>query len=370
MDFLSGLLYKRRMFLRLRRLLPVLLFCLFALSHGHGEALGISADEGENIRVYEEAGQSVVNIVSSTVSYDFFYNPVPSTGSGSGVIVDRAGHIVTNYHVIEGARELSVTLFDGTKFAAEAVGVDPGNDLAVLKIKAPLNKLKPVSFGDSASLKVGQKALAIGNPFGLDKTLTVGIISSLGRTMRATNGRLIREVIQTDAAINPGNSGGPLLNSDGKLIGVNTAIFSPVNGSIGIGFAIPANKVKRILPELIEKGYVRRPWLGISGQSIDERDAGLLGLDTAGVLIADVYKGSPAHKAGLKGSTRNIRIGNVIIASGGDLITAVNGRALKTMDEFNEIMDSSEVGSTITVKILRDGKVRSITVRLEEMPRD
>ena len=320
-------------------------------------ALCISADEGENIKVYEEAGQSVVNIVSSTVSYDFFYNPVPSTGSGSGVIVDRAGHIVTNYHVINGARELSVTLFDGSKFA-------------VLKIKAPLNKLKPVSFGDSASLRVGQKALAIGNPFGLDKTLTVGIISSLGRTMRATNGRLIRDVIQTDAAINPGNSGGPLLNGDGKLIGVNTAIFSPVNGSIGIGFAIPANAVKKILPELIEKGYVRRPWLGISGQTIDERDAEPLGLGSAGVLIADVYKGAPAHKAGLKGSTRNVRLGNVIIATGGDLITAVNGMAVKSMDEFNWIMDSSEVGSTITVKILRDGKVRSITVRLEEMPRD
>lgn len=368
MDFLSGLLYNRWMFLKLRRLLPVLLFCLFAA--GHGAALGISADEGENIRIYEDAGRSVVNIVSSTVSYDFFYNPIPSTGSGSGVIVDRAGHIVTNYHVIEGARELSVTLFDGTKFAAEVVGTDPGNDLAVIIIKAPEGKLKPVSFGDSAVLKVGQKALAIGNPFGLDKTLTVGIISSLGRTMRATNGRLIREVIQTDAAINPGNSGGPLLNSDGKLIGVNTAIFSPVGGSIGIGFAIPANTVKRILPELIEKGYVRRPWLGISGQSIDERDAELLGLDSAGILIADIYKGSPAHKAGLKGSTRNIRIGNIIIASGGDLITAVNGRVLKTMDEFNEIMDSSEVGATITVKILRDGKVRSITVHLDEMPRD
>lgn len=368
MDFLSGLLYKWEMFLKLRRLLPVVLIALFAFAPQ--AALSISADEGENIRVYEEAGQSVVNIVSSTVSYDFFYNPMPSTGSGSGVIVDRAGHIVTNYHVINGARSLSVTLFDGSKFAAEAIGADPGNDLAVLKIKAPLNKLKPISFGDSTGLKVGQKALAIGNPFGLDKTLTVGIISSLGRTMRATNGRLIRDVIQTDAAINPGNSGGPLLNGDGKLIGVNTAIFSPVNGSIGIGFAIPANAVKKILPELIEKGYVRRPWLGITGQTIDASDAGPLGLDGAGVLIADVYKGSPAHKAGLRGSSRNVRLGNVIIAAGGDLITAVNGMAVKSMDEFNGIMDSSEIGSTITVKLIRDGKVRSISVSLEEMPRD
>lgn len=332
-------------------------------------SLYATPDEEANIRIYEEAGQSVVNIVSSTVSYDFFYNPVPSTGTGSGIIVDRSGNIVTNFHVIEGARSIYVTLFDGSKFNAEVIGTDPGNDLAVIRIKAPLNKLRPLVFGESSALKVGQKALAIGNPFGLEKTLTVGIISSLGRTMRATNGRLIREVIQTDAAINPGNSGGPLLNSDGKMIGVNTAIFSPVGGSIGIGFAIPVNTVKKIFPQLIKKGYVSRPWLGITGQSIDAADAEVLGLGSPGVLIADIYRNSPAEKAGLRGSSRNIRIGNLIIASGGDLITAVDGSPVKSMDEFNEMMDKLEVGAAVNLKILRDGKVRSVSVRLDEMPR-
>lgn len=328
-----------------------------------------SPDEDANIRIYEDAGPSVVNIVTTTVSYDFFYNPVPSTGSGSGIIVDKRGYIVTNYHVIEGARSLDVTLFDGSKWRAEVVGTDPGDDLAVLRIKAPQARLKPVVFGDSSALRAGQKALAIGNPFGLEKTLTVGIVSSLGRTMRAVNGRLIRGIIQTDAAINPGNSGGPLLNSDGRMIGVNTAIFSPVGGSIGIGFAIPVNTVKKVLSALIEKGYVSRPWLGITGQNIDETDAGMLGLGSGGVLIADIFKGSPAEKAGLRGSTKTLRLGNLIVEAGGDLVVAVNNRPVRSMDELNEAMDSFEVNDLITVKALRGKKEMNFKIRLEEMPR-
>ncbi|MBI1911670.1 MAG: trypsin-like peptidase domain-containing protein [Deltaproteobacteria bacterium] len=328
-----------------------------------------SQDEETNIKIYEDVGPSVVNIVSTTVSYDYFYNTVPSTGAGSGIIIDKRGYIVTNYHVIEGARSLDVTLFDGTKFKAEVVGTDPGDDLAVVKIKAPLSKLIPAPIGESSNLKVGQKVLAIGNPFGLEKTLTVGIISSLGRTMRATNGRLINGIIQTDAAINPGNSGGPLLNNEGKMIGVNTAIFSPVGASIGIGFAIPVNTVKKVLNQLIEKGYVSRPWLGIAGQNIDETDARLLGLSSGGVLIADIYKGSPAEKAGLKGSTKNVRIGNLIIAAGGDLITGLNGKKIKSMDEFNDMMDEFEVNQTITLGIIRGKQPMSLKIRLDEMPR-
>ncbi|MDP2689726.1 MAG: trypsin-like peptidase domain-containing protein, partial [Deltaproteobacteria bacterium] len=190
----------------------VAVFLLFAVV---APELRAQPDEDENISIYEQAAPSVVNIVSTTVSYDFFLQPVPNTGSGSGVIVDASGHIITNYHVIEGAKSLAVTLFDGSKYPATVVGVDPGDDLAAIRVNAPAGKLRPASFGDSSNLRVGQKALAIGNPFGLDKTLTVGIISSLGRTMRATNGRLIRGIIQTDAAINPGNSGGPLLDSGG-----------------------------------------------------------------------------------------------------------------------------------------------------------
>lgn len=332
-------------------------------------SFSLTPDEETNIRIYRDAAPSVVNIVTTAVSYDFFYNPVPTTGSGSGVIADRKGHIITNYHVIDGAKALHVTLFDGSKHEAEVVGVDPGDDLALIRIKAPASKLRPIEFGDSSNLQIGQKAFAIGSPFGLEKTFTVGVVSSLGRTMRATNGRLIGGIIQTDAAINPGNSGGPLLDSTGRMIGVNTAIFSPVNGSIGIGFSIPVNTVKKIFPTLAAKGYVSRPWLGITGQNIDPDDAALLGFSTSGVLIADVFKGSPAEKAGLNGASRNVRLGNVIVAEGGDLIVSINGRRINTMDELNGLMDTLEVGETVTLKVLRGKKELYIKVKLEEMPR-
>ena len=329
----------------------------------------LTADENENISIYGSAGRSVVNVVTTSVSYDFFYNPTPATGSGSGIIADKKGNIVTNYHVIEGARSLVVTLYDGSRHTAELVGADPGSDLAVLRIKAPEDKLAPVFFGESAGLKVGQKVLAIGNPFGLERTLTVGVVSSLGRTMRASNGRLMRGIIQTDAAINPGNSGGPLLDSSGRLIGVNTAIFSTVEGSIGIGFAIPVDTVKRVLPQLLTKGYVTRPWLGISGQSIDDEDAASLGLSSGGVLVADVFRESPAEKAGLKGALRNVRLGNIIVAEGGDLITAVDGKKVKSMDDLNDIIEDYEAGRTVTLRLLRGNKTVFVKVRLEEMPR-
>lgn len=334
-----------------------------------GQSFSLTADEEINIRIYREAAPSVVNIVTTAVSYDFFYNPVPSTGSGSGVICDSKGHIITNYHVINGARSLDVTLFDGSKYTAEVVGVDPGDDLAVIKIKAPASKLKPIEFGDSSDMQIGQKAFAIGSPFGLEKTLTVGIVSSLGRTMRATTGRLIRGIIQTDAAINPGNSGGPLLDSSGRMVGVNTAIFSPVNGSIGIGFSIPVNTVKKTFSTLVSKGYVSRPWLGITGQNIDATDAGLLNLKFSGVLVADVFKGSPAAKAGLKGADANVKLGNVIVATGGDLIMNINGKVIGTMDELNGLMDALEPGEIVTLKVLRGTKELFIKVKLEEMPR-
>jgi len=327
-----------------------------------------SGEEQANISIYERVGPSVVNIVTTTVNYDFFYNPVPSSASASGVIIDRRGHIVTNYHVIENARALDVTLFDGSRYEAQVVGVAPGDDLAVIKVDARPEKLRPVPIGDSSSLRVGQRALAIGNPFGLDKTLTVGIVSSLGRTMRASNGRLISGIIQTDAAMNPGNSGGPLLDSDGRMIGVNTAIFSTGGGSIGIGFAVPVNTLKRILPELLSKGYVSRPWLGISGQSMDERDAALLGLPMPGILVADVFASSPAAKARLRGATRKVRMGNLVVAVGGDLIVAINGKRVRTMDGFNDIMDGLRVGEVVTVEIIRGAKRMRLRVRLEEMP--
>jgi len=352
----------------MRRLAPFFVLLVMALAFP-ARALSLTPDEEINIRIYRDAAPSVVNIVTSAVTYDFFYNPVPSTGSGSGVIADRKGHIITNYHVIDGAKGLEVTLFDGSKHQAEVVGVDPGVDLAVIRIKAPATKLRPMEFGDSSSLQVGQRAFAIGSPFGLEKTLTVGIVSSLGRTMRASSGRLIRGIIQTDAAINPGNSGGPLLDSSGRMVGVNTAIFSPVKGSIGIGFSIPSQTVRSVFTSLVTKGYVSRLWLGITGQNIDAADAALLGFKSTGVLIADVFKGGPAHKAGLRGATSNARLGNVIMATGGDLITSINGKPVNTMDELSDLLETFTAGETVAVKVARGARDLSIRVRLEEMPR-
>ncbi len=329
----------------------------------------ITPEEETNIRIYREISPCVVNIVSTTISYDFFYNPIPETGAGSGVIFDRKGHIVTNYHVVEDAQRLDVTLSDGSKYEAEIVGIDPGNDIAVIRIKAPPDRLKPIPLGDSGSLMVGQKVLAIGNPFGLENTLTVGVVSSLGRTMKSVDGRLMHGIIQTDAAINPGNSGGPLLDGEGRMIGVNTAIFSPVGASIGIGFAIPVNTVKKVVPQLIEKGYVSRPWLGITGQSVDPQLAELLGLSSPGVLVAEVFMDSPADKAGLMGASRYLRIGNLLVAVGGDLIISFDNKKVESMDDLNEYISGHDVGDVVEVGVIRNGRETTLKVKLEEMPR-
>ena len=331
-------------------------------------ANALSSDEETNIKVYEAWGTSVVNIINTTVSYDFFFNPIPQSGSGSGSVLDKKGNILTNYHVIENSQMIEVTLSDNSKWEARVVGADPSNDIAVIRIEAQPGKLKPINFGDSAGLKVGQKVLAIGNPFGLERTLTVGIVSSLGRTLRASNGRLIRGIIQTDAAINPGNSGGPLLDSDGRMIGVNSAIFSPVGASVGIGFAIPVNTVKRVVPQLIENGRVVRPWIGIMGQNINSDMASLLKLPSDGILIAEVVKGSPADKAGIRGGNKIIRRGNFQIIIGGDMIVGINGKDIKSMDDMVEYIESKTVGDSVDVTIMRDGKTRTVKVYLSEMP--
>jgi len=344
--------------------LLVFLLCLMALC-----ATAALAAPLDNTVIYERRSPSVVNIVTTSVSFDFFYTPVPAKGTGSGIVYDNLGHIVTNYHVIQDARILEVTLYDGSHYRAEVVGSDPGEDLAIIKIKAPPSLLHPLPFGDSSNLKVGQKVLAIGNPFGLEKTLTVGIISSLGRTMRAVNGFLMKGIIQTDAAINPGNSGGPLLDDSGLMIGLNTAIFSPVGGSVGIGFAIPVNIVKKSVPGLLKNGYIPRTWLGISGQNIEKELLRSLELPEEGILVADVYRRSPAWKAGLRGSTVSVRIGNLVIAAGGDLITSINGKRVRTMDDLSRLMDDFHAGDVVKVGIIRHGLRRSIMVRLEEMPR-
>jgi len=226
----------------------------------------LSPNESNNIEVYRKYSPGVVNITSTILTYDFFLRPIPESGSGSGIIATTDGNIVTNYHVIEGARQLEVTLWDQSRYEARVVGSDPNNDIAVIHIDAAGQDLVPIPMGSTEGLQVGQKVLAIGNPFGLQGTLTTGIISSLGRSIQGTNGRVIEGVIQTDAAINPGNSGGPLLNTRGEVIGINTAIVSPSNtGNVGIGFAVPVETVRRVTNDLIEFGRVRRVFMGFSG---------------------------------------------------------------------------------------------------------
>lgn len=327
-------------------------------------------EEEVNIRVYRLASPAVVNITTTAVAYDFFLNPVPQKGTGSGVIIDRLGHILTNFHVIEGARRLEVTLADGSKRPARVIGADPANDLAVIKIDAPADQLTAIPLGDSAKLVVGQKVLAIGNPFGFERTVTVGIVSSLGRTIRAEGGTLIRGIIQTDAAINPGNSGGPLLNSSGEVIGVNTAIFSPTGGSVGVGFAIPINTAKRIIPELVSRGYISRPYLGISGHEVFPALADVLRLPVKqGILVVDVAPGSPAQRAGLKGGDEAIQVGNVLVRRGGDLITEVDGTKMRTFEELSDYIDSKRPGDVIHVSFHRKGRSQVVEVTLRERPR-
>jgi putative serine protease PepD len=235
----------------LKKFSTTLIFFVALFSSPLGNAKAITRDEANNMEVYQRVSSGVVNIVSVVVKYDFFYNPFPQKGTGSGAVIDEKGYIITNSHVIHNARSLEVTLADGSKWPAELMGSDPDNDLAVIRIKAPPEKISVIPMGDSSNLRVGQKVLAIGNPFGLGQTLTTGIISSLGRNIRTGAGSIIRNMIQTDAAINPGNSGGPLLNSKGEMIGINAAILSPTGASVGIGFAIPVDTVKNVTPRLI-----------------------------------------------------------------------------------------------------------------------
>jgi S1-C subfamily serine protease len=328
-------------------------------------------DEKNNISIYRRIGPGVVNITSVVIQRDFFLNPVPREGAGSGSIIDTDGHILTNHHVIRDSSKLEVTLSDGSKWKANLVGADPGNDLAVIKIDAPRARLTVIPMGDSSTLEVGQKVLAIGNPFGLGQTLTTGIISSLGRSIRSEAGSLIEDVIQTDAAINPGNSGGPLLDSEGKIIGINSAIISPTGASVGIGFAIPVNTAKRILPELIQKGYVSYPWIGASVFPLIPEFAKSLGLKVErGAMIIEVVQGGPADKAGLRGGDRQVQVGNVLLPVGGDVITEFDGEKVASGDELIRMIRARRPGDKVALKVLRNGKFLSVEITLGERPRE
>ena len=321
-------------------------------------------------RVYSEVAPAVVNITTRVLRQSFFYGLYPEEGSGSGFVYDEQGHIVTNYHVIRGASSMIVNFGGDVSESAELVGADPSTDLAVLKASVPPD-IRPVRLGEQESLRVGQRAIAIGNPFGrFDRTLTVGVISALGRTIEMSDGQTIRRMIQTDAAINPGNSGGPLLDSQGRLIGVNSAIFTPSGGSVGVGLAIPVDTVKRVVPELIEKGRYPHPWLGVLGYSITPEFARRLGLPVEkGILVARVYKESPAALAGIRGATREVIVANRRILVGGDIIVALDGHPIETFDDLDAyIAEETRVGQSVTVEFFRDGEKRQVAIQLTEEP--
>ena len=335
----------------------------------------VNALEDQVVAVYDSAGPAVVNISTIVIAYDFFMRPVPQEGgTGSGFLYDNEGHIVTNYHVVENAEELSVTLADGEVYPAEIVGVDPSNDLAVVRIDAD-DLPEPIGLGESDDLRVGEFVVAIGNPFGLERTLTVGVISSLGRVIQSPDGRFIGEAIQTDAAINPGNSGGPLLDLEGRVIGVNSQIISPSRASAGIGFAVPVNTVKRVVPQLIAKGRYAHPWLGVQPLGLTPeraqafREAGMDVPVDEGLLMIEIVSGGPADRAGIRGGDRIVQLGNVRLALGGDIITAINGEAVDNLQELTVYLETqTQVGDTVEVTIVRDGVEQNVQVTLAERP--
>jgi S1-C subfamily serine protease len=319
----------------------------------------LAADELANIELFRRTSPSVVHITSLGVQRDLFSMNVQQVprGTGTGFVWDEHGHVVTNFHVIQGANALQVTLADQSTHAAQFVGAFPDRDLAVLRIDAPRDKRPPLAIGSSRDLLVGQRVYAIGNPFGLDQTLTTGIVSALGREIESFNQRTIRGVIQTDAAINPGNSGGPLLDSAGRLIGVNTQIASPSGASAGIGFAIPVDEVNRIVPRLIRDGRFVRPTVGVTAGPPSLQHVLRL---PSGIALVNVQPGSPAARAGLQAFRRGPR-GEVI---SGDVITAVDDKAVKQLDDMLTLLEDRQAGETVTLTVWRDGRTRRVPVVL------
>ncbi|MEX0937512.1 MAG: trypsin-like peptidase domain-containing protein [Pirellulales bacterium] len=331
------------------------------------EGRRLTPQERVNIAVYEATNRSVVNIDTKSVrqgNLGFLSFEVPSEGAGSGSVIDLQGHILTNQHVIDGARRIDVTLFNGQSYPAELIGVDGLNDVAVLKVDAPPEELHPIVFGDSASLQVGQQIYAIGNPFGLERTLTTGVVSSLNRSLPNRHGRrLMKSIIQVDAAMNPGNSGGPLLDTSGRVIGMNTAIASNTGENTGVGFAIPVNRIKRVVPELIEFGQVTRPNVGIS-QVLQTED---------GLLVATLETGGPSERAGLRGFRivrRKQRQGPLVFdtetidRSTADLIVAVNGKPVETLDDFLSYVEEHKPGEQVVLTIIRQQRTMEVPVVL------
>jgi S1-C subfamily serine protease len=332
----------------------------------------LTDDEAINIRLYETRNEGVVNITTEVLAYNWFLEPVPREGgTGSGSIIDTRGYVLTNNHVVSKAYKVFVTLADQSQVEGTVVGVDTENDLAVVKIEPGQRKLVTIPLGTSQGLRVGQKVLAIGNPFAFDRTLTSGIVSGLGRPIRTGSGLVMRDMIQTDASINPGNSGGPLLDSAGEMIGINTMIYSPSGGSVGIGFAVPVDTARRVVPELIKFGKVKRGWIDIIPVQLFPALVNHAKFPVQqGLLVSRLIAGGNAEKAGIRGGDRSdaVRYGNSIIYLGGDIIVEVAGREIEGLSDLYTALEDNKPGEAVSVKAYRGGKLMSFTVSLSERP--
>jgi putative serine protease PepD len=327
----------------------------------------LSGDEAINVRIYRQTAPAVANILTKATEYDFFMDPVPVEGAGSGFIIDPRGYILTNFHVVQEAQSIEVVLGDQSKYAAKYIGADPRNDVALIKIEPKGKPLTALTLGDSSSLQVGQKVLAIGNPFGFQSTLTTGVVSALGRTVQTSQTTFIDEAIQTDAAINRGNSGGPLINSHGEVIGINSAIFTPTGTTAGIGFAIPINTAKSIATDLITDGRVHRAFLGVETLPIGGWLSEALDLPVQeGLLVETVTRGGPAAAAGIRGGDRLVQAGMRRIHIGGDVITAIEGQKIAGQIDVNVVLNHKRPGDVVTVTVYRGAKKIDIPVKLGE----
>ena len=336
-----------------------------------GNQTSYTQDETENINVYRNCNEAVVNINTKVTSYDWFWDPyVTDGGSGSGSIIDKRGYILTNVHVISGATKIYISLYDGSQYEATVVGEDIDSDLAVIKFDPPAGvTLKTISFGDSTQLLVGQKVIAIGNPFGMERTMTTGIVSGLGRPIQNSNNRIIRNMIQTDAAINPGNSGGPLLDTSGKMVGINTMIMSSSGSSSGVGFAVPSEIAVRVVNDILKYGKVQRGVIDASIIQLTTRIAQYAGLDiSTGMLVSEVESGSLAEKAGLKGGTKAVYYGsrNNILYLGGDVITKIDGISITSLAEYYSALESKKPGDVVSVVVHRNKKDVTLKITLAE----
>jgi putative serine protease PepD len=327
----------------------------------------LTDDESINVRIYRQASPAVANVLTKATEYDFFMDPVPVEGAGSGFVIDKRGYILTNYHVVGGAQSIEVVLGDQSRFPAKYIGADQRNDVALLKIDPKGKNLVALPLGDSSSLQVGQKVLAIGNPFGFQSTLTTGVVSALGRTVQTSQTTFIDEAIQTDAAINRGNSGGPLINSHGDVIGINSAIYTPSGTTAGIGFAIPINSAKAIANDLITDGRVHRAFLGVEMLAVNDYLAEALDLPVQeGLLVEVVTKSGPAANAGIHGGDRIAQAGMRRIYIGGDVIVAIDAQKVAAQFDVNVILNRKRPGDTVTVTVFRGGKKMEIPVKLGE----